>query len=230
MGLDSVELVMTLEETFGVELKDQEVVQCVTPLLVTDLVFSKVQATDRKVCQSQRAFYVLRRALVRRFNLPRSRITLDMSFRDLLLPVDEARVWADLKSDVRARYWPQLARPLWMTWSLSVLAIVVFVAVTLIFIYGVPVGVANAFMLGIVALIAAGVVGMRRTLQFRTRIPSRYQRIRDLIPLVITSDDVVWTREQVSSLVKRIVVEQLGIPDAMYREDAHLVKDLGMDA
>ena len=34
MGLDGVELVMALEESFGVELKDDEVVKAVTPRMV----------------------------------------------------------------------------------------------------------------------------------------------------------------------------------------------------
>ena len=43
MGLDSVELVMEFEETFGVELTDEEVVKTTTPREVGDLVFSKLK-------------------------------------------------------------------------------------------------------------------------------------------------------------------------------------------
>jgi len=41
MGLDSVELVITFEEAFGIELKDGEVAETITPRMVIDLIFSK---------------------------------------------------------------------------------------------------------------------------------------------------------------------------------------------
>jgi len=33
----------------------------------------------------------------------------------------------------------------------------------------------------------------------------------------------------VYALVKQVVIEQLAIPEAKYREDAHFVNDLGLD-
>lgn len=79
MGLDGVELVMKLEEAFRVELKGDEAIQTVTPRMVGDLIFSKLQSTDQRVCQSQRAFYLLRKAFVRHFGLWRAAVTPDVA-------------------------------------------------------------------------------------------------------------------------------------------------------
>jgi acyl carrier protein len=38
MGLDGVELVMSFEEAFGIELKDEEVTETRTPRMVIDLI------------------------------------------------------------------------------------------------------------------------------------------------------------------------------------------------
>jgi len=46
---------------------------------------------------------------------------------------------------------------------------------------------------------------------------------------VITSDRVKWTRDQVSKVVKAIVMEQLGVSEAKYTEDSHFINDFGMD-
>jgi len=59
-------------------------------------------------------------------------------------------------------------------------------------------------------------------------VPARFKTVRDLLPLVRTSDGVTWTREEVSVLLKRNVQEQLGVSDEKYSEDAHFINDLGM--
>lgn len=110
MGLDGVELVMALEEAFGVELKDEEVFKAVTPRLIGDIIFSKLQATDERVCQSQRSFYVLRRALMRQFGLRRGEVTLDRKLREFIPRERERDLWPALKEAVQARSWPRLVR------------------------------------------------------------------------------------------------------------------------
>lgn len=227
MGLDGVELVMALEESFGVELKDDEVVETVTPCLVGDLIFSKLQTTDETVCQTQRAFYILRRAFVSTFNLKRSDVSLDMSFRSLISAEREREVWPQLQVGVAARHWPDLSRPVWMTrlttaCSVAVLALAVFISFRLH--WGLTVGIIIG---GILAIVFA-IVAARLTIPFKQYIPARLQTVRDLVPLAMTSDSITWTREQVSTLVKRVVMEQLGIPESKYTEDSHFIDDFGM--
>ena len=229
MGLDGIELVLAMEEAFGVELKDDEVVQTVTPRMVGDLIFSKLQSTDQRVCQSQRAFYLLRKAFMRHFNLQRSVVTPDMPFRKLIPRSGVKDLWADLKRSVYARSWPALVRPQWLLWSITSLACGVFAAVFFILWRVFPIGAENAAMLGAVAMIAVSILGAKATRRFKTRIPARFRRIRDIIPFAVTSDLVKWTREQVSALIKQIVLEQLAIPETKYREDAHFINDLGLD-
>jgi hypothetical protein len=60
MGLDGVELVMSIEEGFGVTIADAEAEACVTPAAVIDLVFGKLRASDERVCISQRACFLQR--------------------------------------------------------------------------------------------------------------------------------------------------------------------------
>jgi hypothetical protein len=58
MGLDGVELVMSIEEGFGVTITDAEAEACAaTPAAVIDLVYGKLRASDQRVCVSQRGFH-----------------------------------------------------------------------------------------------------------------------------------------------------------------------------
>ena len=93
MGLQGVELVTDLEEAFGIELKDDEVVESLTPRMIGDVIFTKLKATDEHICQSQRAFYILRKAFLNMFNLERKSIKPDTRFRDLIGRSQEKEIW-----------------------------------------------------------------------------------------------------------------------------------------
>jgi acyl carrier protein len=55
----------------------------------------------------------------------------------------------------------------------------------------------------------------------------RLRRVRDLVPFAETSSQVRWTRAVVARKVKTTVVEQLGLRESEYWEDAHFIRDLG---
>jgi len=74
-----------------------------------------------------------------------------------------------------------------------------------------------------------GVATDRATRRFGQYIPSTCSRIRDLVPYALTSEFILWHRDQIAALVRKIVIEQLGLRDEQYREDAHFREDFGMD-
>ncbi|HEY5043547.1 MAG TPA: hypothetical protein VIK53_16270 [Verrucomicrobiae bacterium] len=65
MGLDAVEIVMKVEETFDIAIEDREAEKILTPHALIELVMSKVGRTDRAVCLTQRAFHCFRASLIR---------------------------------------------------------------------------------------------------------------------------------------------------------------------
>ena len=227
MGLDGVELVMALEESFGVELKDEEVVKTVTPRMVGDLIFAKLSTTDEKTCQTQRAFYVLRRGMMTPLGLQRTQVNLDAPIRSLMPRHKERELWPQLGVAVAARKWPRLARPRWLSRSITLGGLALWVALPYLSIrysFGLPVGIIGGLFAGGLFAIFA----LRFTRPCELYIPTRFKTVRDLIPPVLTSEHIKWTREQVSKLVKKIVMEQLGVPESKYTEDSNFVHDLGM--
>jgi hypothetical protein len=84
------------------------------------------------------------------------------------------------------------------------------------------------FYAGLVAIICA-VVADRATRRFGQSIPSAQSRIRDLVPYAMTSEFILWHRDHVAALVRKLVIEQLGLKKEEYRENAEFVKDFGMD-
>lgn len=210
---------MALEERFGVTITDAEAEASVTPAAVIDLIFGKLRSSDERVCVSQRAFYLLRKGLARTLGASRRSVGLGADIRSFAVGRSEREVWNDLKASVQARSWPAMARPSWLVASLWLLSLGAFCALLAVL----PWWVAGAWT----AFVAF--VGNQMTEPLRSRIPVRFSTIRALVPFVVTSDAIAWTRDQVASLVKRLVIEQLGLQEELYREEAHFVRDLGMD-
>jgi acyl carrier protein len=227
MGLDGVELVMALEEAFGVSISDAEAADLLTPRMVGDLIYSKLDQTEQSICQSQRAFYLLRKAMMRRLQLTRATFKPDTVFRDLVPEGQLLQFLQDLKVEVRARSWPSAVRPRWLVNCICGFACAVSVLVW--YATKEPLGKEIGSILGVITAIVTGISLARLTRPFRIIVPLRYRKVRDLVPFVVTSDQIKWTREQVSVVVKRLTMEQLGLKEAQYWEDAHFVKDLGLD-
>lgn len=218
MGLDGVELLMALEEGFGVTIADAEAERCVTPAAVIDLIFGKLRASDERVCVSQRAFYLLRKGLTRTSGVGRRSVVPDADLRSFTSGRSEREVWDDLKNAIEARTWPALARPAWLAALLWLLSLGALCGLTA----------AVHWTAGAACALLIAFVGSRLTRPFRSRIPARYAHLRNLVPFAVTSNAIAWTRDQVASQVRKLVIEQLGLREKEYREDAHFVKDLGM--
>ncbi len=219
MGLDSVELAMAFEESFGVTLSDAEAVKCERPADVIELVLGKLRISEEAGCVSQRGFYVLRRALTETLGIERRAVTLDLDIRSLLSEMSNPAVWKGLKIATKARSWPPLVRPRWLVVSLWLLTGVVLIA--LFRVTDPEFAWAGALLIGC--------AGMMFTRRFENRIPRAYSRVRDLVPFVVTSSEISWSRAEVATLVKKLVMDQLGVGEEQYREDAYFIQDFGMD-
>jgi acyl carrier protein len=229
MGLDGVELVMNLEEAFGVQITDEEATNCRTPRMVIDMIFSKLKTADEHVCRSQRAFYAIRRVLVQTFGLERKSITPDMRLRDIIPESRQKELWEQFKAALSPNNWPALALPRWMSRSILTLCVAVFATGAVIEIHlsgrvgsGLACGVALAGLFGIAAALLSR--------PYCICIPAHIESIRDLIPHAITSDRMAgWNREDVAIVVKRLTAEQLGLDESEFTEDSRFVEDLHMD-
>lgn len=105
------------------------------------------------------------------------------------------------------------------------LACVVFLGVLFL---ALPSGLARAALYAVSGTLAFAYAAILATERCRTRIPEKLRRIRDLVPYAGSSDHIEWTRQKVAAVVKVIVMEQLGLSESDYREDADFAKDLGL--
>jgi len=84
MGLDSVELVMAIEEEFGIEIPNEDAEQITTVGQMYDFLRKTLHSTPPAHCMTQRMFYRVRRAIIENYGVPKQSITLDTKLKDLV--------------------------------------------------------------------------------------------------------------------------------------------------
>lgn len=230
MGLDFVEFVLTCEEQFGVQISDDEVLNCETPRILGDTIFAKLQRTEEGKCQTQRAFYLLRRAFLSTAQGTRESISPATPLRELIPKGGRGTHWDRLRQAVRARRWPELCRPTWLFVLLLFPPVLVSAATAYIASTIGPFAAVLGVFAAVPVLLSCAISEAALTRPLRTHVPSHLKCIRDLVPYALTSDELKWTRGQVSQLVRQIVIKQLGVPEAKYHEDLHFFRDLRIDA
>lgn len=208
---------MAVEEEFGISIADAEAAACETPGGLIQLVTSKLDFTQKRVCPSLRGFHVVRAALIETAAVDRSQVKLNTRLRSLAKASQDLEIANRLRS-VLERNGPSLSRPFWMNVLLWTAAIAVVLAA--------------GFHLSTLASVGLGfatwIAGLLLTLPFARYFPPG-TRVRDLVPYTKTSGWVARDRGDVAKLVRKIVIEQLGLCPEQYREDAHFVRDLGVD-
>ena len=74
MGLELVEIVMELEDEFGIVLSDADVSEADTVGKTVDLVHARLRHSAEDTCPSQQGFYVVRQHLITQLGISRSAV------------------------------------------------------------------------------------------------------------------------------------------------------------
>ncbi|HET6410234.1 MAG TPA: hypothetical protein VFG14_20255 [Chthoniobacteraceae bacterium] len=99
MGLDTVEIILAWETSFGVTLENSEVSELRTPRQAIDLIAVKLGAREStaSACLSMRAFHHLRDAISKTADVSRSSIRPDSRVKDLLRD-RRPQTWASIRA------------------------------------------------------------------------------------------------------------------------------------
>ncbi len=180
---------------------------------------------------------------MRTLHVPRSTITPATSLPTLIHWRTAPSVWAQLRNAVAARNWPSLVRPLWV--SRLILGLPLLGGVVLVI--GLPPLAEWAFrrsnslgatlylvsemrlFLVIPFMICSWVLLVRLAKRFCFGFPRGVRTVADLVPYVVTSAEMAWTREQIEQKVREIMLAQLLVPVERYEADGRFVEDLGVE-
>src|SRR5262249_19976877 len=96
MGLESVELVISIEEHFEISIPDAAAEKMTAVGALVDYVHALFSAEERVKCNSAHAFYELRRALVEILQVPRKEIRPARKIIDVFPRDKRHLVWKQL--------------------------------------------------------------------------------------------------------------------------------------
>ncbi|MDR0775452.1 MAG: hypothetical protein LBE81_02285 [Azonexus sp.] len=223
MGLDGVELLLAVEEEFGISVDDADAATLATPGMLSDYVIARLGnvGESKGRCLSQAGFYRIRSALVRQFGARRNEVRPDSPIRNFLNG-NIRQQWVELKKAIDAPHLPWLrcrksiAFPIHIVMPLGGLALLALA--------GVSSGWALVFVLFALPLCAAII-----TNRLGDIVPENASTVGALVPYVRFQNHE-WTREYVLQGVLLLTAEQLNVSIEKVRPDSHFVKDLGLDS
>lgn len=234
MGLDSVELVMAVEEKFGITISDEEACSISTVGDLHRCVVGKLNTSDKSSCLSQRAFHLLRRHALSQFGIARRAFRPDTELDTIIPKARRREQWLLLKLNVGAVRWPGLALS---NLGSVILLTTVFALPALTAWYGIAKLSLSPWLVGflVVPAMMGLMVASRYFMRpFETEFPSGFTRVRDLAytlvadnPQLFGTEPPRWTDEEVWSLLCSVIKAQTGVKQ--FTKDSRIVADLGID-
>ena len=229
MGLDAVELVIEIEERFGITLRQDEAARIVTVEDLTNLILARIAARDSSGCATRSAFYALRKQVRELLRSESLRIRPKNRIADIVPAAKRRALWRLLREQLGAEP-PDLVRPAVLNRLLWACAIVLLI-----------VGLLPARVDPLILPLSLAIAGLtylallRLTVPFCVVPPATLATFADAsrriagVTVALNVPGGVDSQEWVPEVVCDILAEQLGIEKATIQPRSRLVQDLGMD-
>jgi acyl carrier protein len=231
VGLDTVELVLEIEDAFSIKIPDDEANAMVTVGDVFDYIVAKTSVpTNSSVCLSAIAFYALRRAATTLGAT--NRLRPSDPILAILPDSHRPEYWAQLQDTSKLRL-PPLRRANWLV-TICTLGVIACSAILGVFAYRSTDSPLAGFVSVVTAGIAVGLIAGWITRPFAIYPANNCTTLRGLAESALglnfkalsdryngASKNDLWVA------LRSIIVEQLGVSPEEVMPTASFVKDLG---
>jgi acyl carrier protein len=229
MGLELVELVIEVEETFGIIVSDEAAPQLQTVGQLHDYILECRRQTQQQECPTGHVFRDVRRVLTATTSLPKQAIRPSTELKTVLPPRIRRRAWKRLQQEIPGRL-----RGLRLPFRLGpVLAGGCLVAGVTGTARIVPhVGLVHAMVLGVTATVAMLLVTFLVARPFALAFPRGVATVGDAARATLPPGYEVavkqqMTDEEVWEKLQKIVADTLGVRVERVSPSARFVQDLG---
>lgn len=239
MGLDIVEMIMAVEERFGIAIPDEDAEKLSTPGKLTDYVWNRVRpsgnaSANLPACITQLSFHALRLSWMRTLDLPRSEFRPEVQLSEITPSRNRRQIWTFLGKNVGAVCWPELEYPRPFKAILLIMPITLLVLIYTWMVKALHSTGLSAVLVGVSSSIGIVWLVSRITRPLKRSIPSEYVQVKDLTHFMVARNPHLfkgnmkeWTLEGVRCAVREVIIEQTRVHD--FTDDSNFVKDLGLD-
>lgn len=238
MGMDGIELVIEVEENFGIEIKDDEAGNTQTVGQLYQLICQKCQTKAQNSCATRKAFYQLRKILLNLYEIDKTQIHPKTNIEEITKAVKSKYLWNSIKEMTNLRL-PNLKLPRWLFYLLFLTGFLTGPLISYLiinFFSGdkgfvldyVDYGVILVLFLWLFLAISIS----KLTAPFQTIIPNECQTVGSLCKQVVMLNAKHFeplSKREIWEILVKIISEQLGIEESIIRPESNLVKDFGMD-
>lgn len=230
MGLDTVELVLAVEEAFQIHISDEEAGNVSTAGELNALIVSKLRGRTSEQCLTSAAFYRTRRAIIDSLGVSRREVKPSARL-DQIFPRRRRREhWRRVQNAMTLDL-PALQHPVSLQIGLITTGVTATVGAGIYRGVSVP-WVCLLFMTGVVA----GGILIRLSPALASAFPNGNVTVGDLAKDVLAvnharlvKDVGAWNEKDVWTSLCRVIVLQTGVRPEKITPDARLVHDLRID-
>lgn len=233
MGLELVEIVIEVENTFGIRLGDDEAGGIVTPGDLCDVIVKKLRARDACPCLSAGVFFRLRGAFAGTLGTDPAVFRPRTALADLLPRRRRRHLWNAIGLAAGLEL-PELRRPEWMRAGAFVLLLMVLPLAGMLAAvrHGIPL--VSAVMLGCAGLAILWVLLRWLTGGFAICLPRDCRTVAAAVRRVVDHNygragvrSKAWDEGQIWARLQGIIAGATGLEAAEVTRQAHLIRDLG---
>lgn len=232
MGLDTVELLMDVEESFGIEIPDDDAQLIVTVGDLFEFIKSQAELAPAGTCLTAATFYDIRRAFQQSGIHERFGPSTQLG---LIAPDRKRRsFWTNLSLVANLKF-PNLVRPSWVV-AVNILTAFAASLMTALIASGQEVNGTIFAMTLIACLVFFGWVTAILTKPFATRFASDFNTFRGLSECVLALNASAQQNKHgpvgpndIWVILRGLIVNQLGVDADEVTPTANFVKDLGCD-
>jgi hypothetical protein len=234
MGLDAVELVMAVEEKFGISITDEEATKTSTIGDLKRLVRAKLDVADGPGCLTQQAFHLIRKNATAEFGVLRASLRPDTTLETIVPQANRRESWQHFQVALGVAQLPELVRP--HTVNLAITVLVLSGIVVPVW-YGAlhPEHFGRWMLSGAILASVVGWGAARMTRSMKTKFKVGYGSVRDLARFLVANYPQLigkartakWTDEEISCGLREVIIDKLGLTD--FDDNSRFVQDLRID-
>lgn len=233
MGLDSVEILVNVENAFGITISNYEAEKITTVGDIHNVVWRNVQGRQSMRCRSQQLFYRLRYILINKFNATHEGIVPGASLNKVFPKNNRRLKYHRLQKELNLKLPELVLPPIWAR-ALTVTGITLIagmLAVALVLIYGYD----RTRWLYLLPALGLLVTIFISNILDAVRVQFRPDKMREYTQAVLALNygtlmqESSLNREEMEIVINNIIAETIGLELHEISPEKSLTNDLGID-